>query len=84
MRGIDARRQVIAPDAVAGFAWYSIRFARPAYLAAMRTSDIVTGWMIAHDRKKSKARWAMLYDGARGHVPPPRRDETPSRCARVH
>ncbi|MFD8879980.1 hypothetical protein [Corynebacterium xerosis] len=55
MRGIDARRQVIAPDAVAAFAWYSKRFARPAYLAAMRTSDIVTGWMITHDRKKSKA-----------------------------
>ena len=33
MRGIDARRQVIAPDAVAGFAWYSKRLARPAYLA---------------------------------------------------
>lgn len=36
LRGIDARRQVVTPDAVATIGWYAKRFARPLYLAAMR------------------------------------------------
>lgn len=36
VRGIDSRKQVVVPDAVAVVGWYSKRFARPLYLAAMR------------------------------------------------
>ncbi|WP_295627598.1 SDR family oxidoreductase [uncultured Corynebacterium sp.] len=53
MKGIDARRQVVTTDFVGVLGWYSKRLVRPAYLAAMRRSDIVTEWMFAADRKKN-------------------------------
>ena len=42
MRGIEARRLVITPDAFATFAWYSKRFSRIPYLAGTRTIGRVT------------------------------------------
>lgn len=42
MKGIEARRLVITPDAFATFAWYSKRFTRIPYLGGTRLIGRVT------------------------------------------
>lgn len=43
VKGIEARRTVITPDAFATFAWYSKRYTRATFLASTRLIGRVTG-----------------------------------------